>query len=239
MMVILKKYFLISVRYTMIKSVVFDMDGLMFDTERLAIEAWEYAGKQMGFNITKDIVIKACGFNIENTRRVLLEFLGDDFDFSYCRKIRMDYMTKYIDENGMPVKPGLVELLCYLRYNDYKITIATSTEKERVEYYLESANISSYFGELVCGDMIKRGKPEPDIYLRAVEILGAIPDECIALEDSPPGILSAYRAGIKPVMIPDLIEPDEHINKLLYAKLPSLFDVINLLKPLHPGKPCN
>lgn len=213
----------------MIKGIIFDMDGLMFDTERLVIKAWDFAGKQMGYSITKDIVIKTLGLNTENTRRVFIEHLGNNFDFYVFRKIRVDYMTDYIDKHGIPIKTGLIELLDFLKSNHYKMTVATSTEKEKTEYYFKKANISYYFDDIVCGDMIERGKPEPDIYLKASKIIGVAPNECLALEDSPIGILSAYRAGMKPVMIPDLVKPNEETNKILYAKLPTLFDVIELL----------
>ena len=213
----------------MIKGIIFDMDGLMFDTERLVIKAWDFAGKQMGCSITKDIVIKTLGLNTENTRRVFIEHLGNNFDFYVFRKIRVDYMTDYIDKNGIPIKTGLIELLDFLKSNHYKMTVATSTEKEKTEYYFKKANISYYFDDIVCGDMIERGKPEPDIYLKASKIIGVAPNECLALEDSPIGILSAYRAGMRPVMIPDLVKPNEETNKILYAKLPTLFDVIELL----------
>jgi len=213
----------------MIKGIAFDMDGLMFDTERLAVEGWVFAGKQMGLNISKDIIIKTLGLNIEDTKRILFNNLGEAFDFSAARKIRVDYVTSYVENNGIPIKTGLIELLDYLYSNHFKITVATSTERERAQYYINKAGISKYFNKFICGDMIKRGKPEPDIYLRASEIIGVNPYECLALEDSPLGILSAYKAGMKPVMIPDLLQPNDETNSLLYAKLPSLFDVIELL----------
>jgi len=213
----------------MIKAVIFDMDGLMFDTERLSLDGWSHAGVQLGYDIKKDVVIKTCGLSNENTKRVFLKNFGNDFDYDASRKIRTDYMMKYIIDHGMPVKPGLMELLEFLRSNHYKMAIASSSEREKVEFYLKTANISGYFDKMVTGDMIKRGKPEPDIYLKAVEILGVAADECIALEDSPLGILSAYRAGIKPVLIPDLVEIDEQTEKIIYAKLTSLSDVIDLL----------
>jgi HAD superfamily hydrolase (TIGR01509 family) len=214
----------------MIKAVIFDMDGLMFDTERLAVEGWVYAGKQMGYNITKELVTKTCGSRIEDTKRIFLEHLGNDIDFYGCRKVRVDYAEKYIADNGLPLKPGLIELLDFLSSNNYKIALASSTEKQKVEHYLKSVGILKYFNSLICGDMVEKGKPQPDIYLKAAEALGVLPTECIALEDSLMGILSAYRAGLKPVMIPDLTEPDEETSKMLYAKLPTLLEVIDLLK---------
>jgi len=213
----------------MIKGIVFDMDGLMFDTERLAAKAWTFAGEQMGLDITEAMAIKTLGLNKGDTDRVLSEEVGQAFDSSAARKIRGDYMTSYIENYGIPVKSGLFELLDYLNSNHYKITVATSSDREVARYNFDKAGISKFFNEIVCGDMIERGKPEPDIYLRASEIIGVKPNECLALEDSPMGILSAYRAGLKPVMIPDLLQPDEGTSSLLYAKLPTLFDVIELL----------
>lgn len=218
----------------MIKGIVFDMDGLMFDTEHLVAKGWAFAGKQMGINITEAMAIKTLGLNAGDTNRVLIQELGEAFDLSATRKIRVDYVTSYIEDNGIPMKTGLFELLDYLKMNHYKITVATSTERDRAQYYFNKAGISKYFNQIVCGDMIERGKPEPDIYLRASEIIGVNPNECLALEDSPMGILSAYRAGMKPVMIPDLLQPDEETNSLLYAKLPTLLDVIALLSIQNP-----
>jgi HAD superfamily hydrolase (TIGR01509 family) len=190
----------------------------------------------MGYDITEDMVIKTLGLNVENTKRILSHCLGEAFDFSTARKIRVDYVTSYIENNGLPIKTGLMELLDYLNSNHYKITIVTSSEEERARYYLDQAGISDVFDEIVCGDMIEKGKPEPDIYAKASVILGLYPNECLALEDSPLGILSAFRAGLKPVMIPDLLQPDEETNRLLFAKLPSLLEVITLVsKPENTG----
>lgn len=213
----------------MIKGVVFDMDGLMFDTERLAKEGWAYAGSRMGIDITEDVVVKTLGLNAEKTKAVLCAELGEDFDYYTARKMRVDYINAYIEKHGIPVKAGLMELLDYLITNHYEITVATSSEKEVAEYYFAKAGIAGYFDQIVCGDMIEHGKPEPDIYLKASEIMGIRPEECLALEDSPMGILSACRAGMKPAMIPDLLQPDEETSRILYAKLPTLHNVIELL----------
>lgn len=213
----------------MIKAVIFDMDGLMFDTERLAIEAWSHAGKKLGYDLKEELVYKTLGLDVKSTRRVFAECVGDGIDFEACMRLGGEYITQYVADNGMPLKKGLIELLNHLRSHQYRITMATSTVKVNAERYLRAANVIHYFDEIACGDMIKRGKPEPDIYLKAIEITGMAPEECMALEDAPAGILSAYRAGAKPVMIPDLTQPDEETSKLLYAKLPSLLEVIDLL----------
>jgi HAD superfamily hydrolase (TIGR01509 family) len=202
----------------------------MFDTERLNLDGWIFAGQKLGWPITEEIVMQTLGLNIENTRRVFEKHLGSGFNFETARNVKVEYLYTSIDRNGMPVKPGLPELLQYLKVNRFRMTVATSSERSRAKYYLEKSAMTHYFDEIVCGDMITRGKPEPDIYLRACEVLGLAPVECLALEDSAAGILSAWQAGVKPVMIPDLCEPDAATSQLLYARLPSLFAVIEWIR---------
>lgn len=213
----------------MIKAVVFDMDGLMFDTERLTIQAWDYAGEKLGFGKMGHMVYKTLGMNVENARKIFIKEYGNKIieeDLAeYSRKFFDNYFNKY----GIPLKSGLIELLNYLKENKYKIAVATSSNKETALKHFKRANITEYFDAIVCGDMIKNSKPAPDIYLKASELLGCMPSECLALEDSPNGICSAFSAGLIPVMIPDLIEPTKEIIKLLHSKLMNLNEVINLL----------
>ncbi len=214
----------------MIKGVVFDMDGLMFDSERLINMGWHYACEQAGFSISDDVILKTLGIDLENTKRVFLEELGSDLDYDSLDRVRVEFMKQYLEEKGVPYKPGLFELLDYLKANGYKMTVATSTAGDQAAHLLEKAGVLSYFGKIVCGDDIVHGKPEPDIYLQACRNIGFLPEECMALEDSPMGILAAYRAGMRPVMIPDLIRPEKPTKKLLYALLNDLTEVIELLK---------
>lgn len=213
----------------MVRGIVFDMDGLIFDTERIAQQGWAYAGRQMGFDVSKELILQTVGLDAEGSKRIFLDFLGPNIDFKTFRKMRLDYAVNYIEQYGMPQKPGLVELLEYLKRHGYKIVVATSTDAARATYYFEKAGLTHFFDSIVCGDSITVRKPAPDIYLKACETIAAAPGECFALEDSPIGILAAHRAGMKPIMIPDLIQPDEETKKLLFAQLSSLFDVIGLL----------
>jgi len=214
----------------MIKGIVFDMDGLMFDTERLSVDAWVRAGAEAGYAVSEALVAGTVGLDIKHTKRIFAERFGEDFDFDALRSVKLGYVDDFIEKHGMPVKPGLHELLRYLRSNRYKIALATSTAAARVAYYFEKTGLSEFFDGVVCGDSVQNGKPAPDIFLKAGELLGLPPAACLVLEDSPAGILAAHRAGMKPVLIPDLAEPDEEIRRLSFAQLPSLADVIPLLE---------
>lgn len=213
----------------MIKAIVFDMDGLMFDTERLTVQAWDYAGEKMGIGKMGHMVYKTLGMNIESSRKIFIQEYGNKIVEEDLTDYTREFFNNYFNEYGMPLKTGLIELLSYLKANDYKIAVATSSNKKTALNHFKRANLSEYFDVIVCGDMIKNSKPAPDIYLKASELLGFMPSECLALEDSPNGIRSAFSAGLKPVMIPDLIEPTKEIIKLLYSKLANLNEVINIL----------
>lgn len=215
----------------MIQAVAMDMDGLMFDTEALMMEAWRVVGEKAGYDIPPRVVKKTVGLNAETTRLIFLAEYGPDFDYTGLRAKRLEWVAAYIEKNGIPVKPGLRELLQYLKDTGMKFTVVTSSSQRRTEYNLEIAGLSGYFtAPLVCNDAVANGKPAPDIYEKAAQVLGAPPARCIALEDSPMGILSAYRAGLKPVMIPDLVQPDAETAKMLYRKFSTLHEVVPFLE---------
>lgn len=213
----------------MIKAVVFDMDGLMFDTERLTIKAWDYAGEKLGLGKMGHMVYKTLGMNVESSRKIFIEEYGDKIIEEDLGAYSREFFDKYFNEYGIPLKHGLMELLNYLKENKYKIAVATSSNKETALKHFKRAKILDYFDVIVCGDMIKNSKPAPDIYLKASELLGCHPVECLALEDSPNGICSAFSAGLIPVMIPDLIEPENEIIGMLHSRLVNLNEVITLL----------
>jgi len=215
----------------MVKAIAFDMDGLMFDTEALMMKAWHIVGQKAGYEIPPRVVTKTVGLNAETTRLIFLAEYGPDFDYTGLRNQRIAWVEAYIRQNGIPVKPGLPELLQYLKDTGILFTVTTSSSQSRTEYNLKTAGLLSYFTEpLVCNDAVKNGKPAPDIYEKAAEVMGVSAADCLALEDSPMGILSAFRAGMKPVMIPDLVQPDAETQRLLYRQFSSLFEVIPFLQ---------
>lgn len=213
-----------------LSAVIFDMDGLMFDTERLVLDAWKEVGKNAGFDITDEAIMASIGCNVRDTEVIMKLHLGEDFPFADLRKQRMKYVQDYVKTSGIPVKAGLFKLLDFLNERGIKTAVATSTERVKAEEHINSCNILDRFNVIVCGDEVDRGKPEPDIFLLAAKKLGCRPEECIVLEDSENGIRAAYKAGMMAIMIPDLIIPKEEIKLLTHRIFESLDHVIDYIE---------
>lgn len=206
----------------MIKGAIFDMDGLMLDTEKLLVRFWRQAAADYGYDMTFENVLDIRSLSRKYSIPFLKGIFGEQFEFEEIRARRISLMNDYIDKNGFDLKKGLFEILDYLRDNSYKIAVATATDLGRAAMYLKKAQVIEYFDEIVCGNMVKNGKPEPDIYLAAAEKLGLEPQECTAFEDSPNGIKSAFSAGCRVIMIPDLSQPDSTIRPMLSGCYESL-----------------
>lgn len=191
------------------KAIIFDMDGLMIDTERLALKAWQLAGADFGFPISDDIFITMVGRNRWDSDRTLVEVFGSDFPVDAVRKRYRTYVDGWIDEGKLAVKSGLLELLGFLDEISMPRAVATSTEYERAVHKLALTNLLDRFSVVIAGDQVQNGKPAPDIFLAAAMRLDILPERCLVLEDSDAGIQSAYDAGMTPVMIPDMRPPSE------------------------------
>lgn len=216
----------------MIKAVIFDMDGLMIDTEKLLMRFWIESAKSFGFNMTKEDVLSIRSLAGKYTEIKLKKRFGENFDYQKVRARRIELMNDYILKNGIEKKKGLDELLIYLKENGYKTSVATATDLKRASMYLDIIDVKKYFDKIICATMVQNGKPKPDIYLKACEELNVLPCEAIALEDSPNGIISAHDAGCNAVMVPDLSEPDEEIQKLLFKRIDSLDMLIGILESI-------
>lgn len=213
-----------------IKGAIFDMDGLMLDTEKLLVRFWKEAAKEFGYNMTDENVFEIRSLSRKYSIPLLKGIFGEEFPFNKVRSRRITLMNDYIDKYGFEVKKGLFELLDYLKNNNYLIAVATATDRERAESYLKKIDAYKYFDAVICGDMVNNGKPEPDIYLTASGKLGLPAVECVAFEDSPNGIKSAHSAGCKVIMIPDLTQPDENIKSLLSGVYESLDKAIEFFR---------
>lgn len=207
---------------TIIKGAVFDMDGLMIDTEKLYLQYWKQAAADFGYIMEDKHVFAIRSLSRKYSIPKLKGFFGDDFPTEKIRERRTELINSHIDKYGIEIKKGLFELLDYLKSNGIKLAVATATQRDRTMLYLNKINIIDYFDSVICGDMVTNGKPEPDIYITASEQLGLLPDECAAYEDSPNGIKSAFSAGCHAIMIPDMTQPDDEIIPMLSAVYESL-----------------
>ena len=213
-----------------IKGAVLDMDGLMLDTEKLLVRFWKESARSYGYEMTDENVFEIRSLSRKYSIPLLKGIFGEDFPFNEVRNRRIALMNEYIDTYGFDVKKGLFELLNFLKENSYLIAVATATDRERAEHYLKKIDAYKYFNAVICGDMVKNGKPEPDIYITASCELGLMPEECVAFEDSPNGIKSAYSAGCKVIMIPDLTKPDEVVKPMLSGVYESLDKAVDFFR---------
>lgn len=212
-----------------INTVVFDMDGVIFDTENCYLECWKEVAPKYNIENAEEVIYKCIGTTEEMTKKIVMEHFGNDFPYD---KFSMDVVKIFQERYALcpPKKKGIEELLQYLKDNHYKIGLASSTKKDVVVAELTNTNLIQYFDQIVGGDMITKSKPHPDIYLKACSLLSEEPSNCIAIEDSFNGIRSAYSANMKPIMVPDLVAPNSEMKEKSFIILDNLFKVIDFLK---------
>lgn len=208
-------------------AVVFDMDGVIFDSERLVLECWEKIGEKYHLEGMRDAFLPCIGTNDIKTREIVLEHYGADFPYDEFRRESSRLYHSIVDQGGLPVKTGVRELLSYLKKHSIPIALASSTRLEVVTQELKQAGLYEYFGVVMGGDQLKRSKPEPDIYLMTCEKLGVRPSHTYAIEDSYNGIRSAYSAGMKPIMVPDMLPPTEEMREKSVVVLDDLLQVMD------------
>ena len=199
----------------MIKAAVFDMDGLMFDTERLVYDNWQQMMDERGYEYSIEDFKQTVGRRKAEVQNFYFGRYGVDFPYWELSEHGKQMYIDKVKRDGIPVKSGLYETLSYLKEKGCKIALATSTSRQTAEFNLESAGVTEYFDALVCGGDVKNGKPHPEVFLTAAAALGEKPEDCIAFEDSINGIKSAYAAGMTTVMVPDFLEPTDEIRPMI------------------------
>jgi HAD superfamily hydrolase (TIGR01509 family) len=211
------------------KAVLFDMDGVILDTEPSSLAGWRYAAAAQGFDLTREVFNSIVGTNVDGAKERLLSVFGSGFDYGAARVARSEYIRGYRNEHGVPLKKGVIELLDRLDVLKIPRCVATSTNRDRAVEQLDDAGLTKRFNAVIGGDSVTHGKPHPEIYLKAAAGMGVPPEDCFAVEDSRNGVESAYRAGTKVILVPDLQEPDEAAYARAYAVCGDLIELAGLL----------
>ena len=216
----------------MIKALIFDMDGLMIDSERVTFECYQERLKDMNLTMDEEFYKTLLGKPIKGIYQRFYEVYGNDFPIENVIQDVHQLMAERFETEGVPVKKGLVELLHYLKDNNYKTIVATSSNRDRVDKILAQDKITEFFDDSICGDEVTKGKPNPEVFLKSCQKLGVNVDEAIVLEDSEAGIQSSYDANIKVICIPDMKYPEKQYEEKTYKILKDITEVTAYLKSL-------
>lgn len=214
----------------MIKAVIFDMDGLMIDSERVTFEGYQHVLAKENLTMSEEKYKTLLGKPVKAVHDLFKEDYGPQYDVDQIIKDVHAYIAKRFETEGVPLKPGLVELLKYLKENNYKTIIATSSHRNRVDLIVKQAQIDQYFDDSICGDEVTKGKPNPEVFLKACQKLQVSPQDALVLEDSESGINAAYNAEVKVIGIPDMKYPEEKYVKMTYKIMDNLFQVKDFLE---------
>lgn len=220
----------------MVSGIIFDMDGILIDSERQSNEGWLWAAGQLGVDMPMWLIDSFKGAPAELCCKFFDDYYKGVIDYWEAKELRTQHVYKIRETEGIPVKKGVKDIFEYIRNNGLKCAVATSTRRESAEKTLHEIGVWDYLDAVVYGDEVERGKPEPDIFLRAAKAIGVNPSEAAVVEDSINGIKAGYAAGMRVVHIPDTIAIDDDIRKLTYmvcADLNGLIDVVESInKPV-------
>ena len=207
------------------RAVLFDMDGVIFDSEQLFLQCWEELNDTYDLPGIREVLIRTIGVTAERTREIFREAYGDEVPYEEAMQAAGKKWREHLVDGKLPLKPGAPELLLALFEAGVPLAIASSTRTELVTRELADVDLKKYFRTIVGGDMVTNSKPAPDVFLKAMESLNMelSPGDCVVIEDSFHGIRAAHAAAMRPVMVPDVQEPTEEIRALAEIVLPDLF----------------
>lgn len=204
-------------------AVIFDMDGIIFDSERLVLDCWERIGEKYGIPDIGEVFMRCIGTNRVRTRQIVDEHYGKTFPYEKFSAESSALFHEMTEKEGLPIKAGVREILTYLREEKIPLGLASSTRIAVVTQELKDAGLYEYFQTVVGGDLLENSKPAPDIYLMTCERMGVLPEKTYAIEDSYNGVRSAYSAGLHPIMVPDMLPATEEMRNLSEAVFKDLF----------------
>ena len=211
-------------------AVIFDMDGVIFDSEKCVLNCWIKIAEKYGIENIERSFLSCTGTNAKRTREIMFEIYGTDFPYDRFAKEASKIFHEMYDNGNLPMKSGVHEILTFLKKENKKIALASSTRREIVLEQLRDAGVLDFFDEVVTGDMVTKSKPDPEIFLLACEKIGVAPYNAYAIEDSYNGVRSASKGGLRTIMVPDLLPADDEMKEISETVLNSLQDVIEYLK---------
>ncbi len=212
------------------KLAIFDMDGLLFDTERLTKKIMTSKMAERGYVLTDDIYMEICGVNAKKEKEILLREYGQDYPNDEIFDSVRDGVTEDIKANGVPVKQGIPELLEYLTQKGIRCAVASSTKAVYVKEYLQICKLEKYFDAVIGGDMIQHSKPAPDIFLKACTEMNTEPQDAIVFEDSENGIRASVSADIPVICIFDMKRHEQDIQDMCMGCFDDAYKVIDYLR---------
>lgn len=217
----------------MVSGIIFDMDGVLIDSERQPNEGWLWAAGQLGVDMPMWLIDSFKGAPAELCCKFFDDYYKGVIDYWEAKELRTQHVYKIRETEGIPVKKGVKDIFEYIRNNGLKCAVATSTRRESAEKTLHEIGVWDYLDAVVYGDEVERGKPEPDIFLRAAKAIGVNPSEAVVVEDSINGIKAGYAAGMRVVHIPDTIAIDDDIRKLTYMVCDDLNGLIDVVESIN------